>query len=78
MDVAYISALSALAGSAIGGLTSGFATWLNQRFQAKTETLAHESSRRQDLYTEFISAASKTYGEALVTNEPKIEELIGL
>jgi hypothetical protein len=39
MDVAYISALSALAGSAIGGLTSGFATWLNQRFQAKAETL---------------------------------------
>ena len=78
MDVAYISALSALAGSAIGGLTSGFTTWLNQRFQAKAETLAHESSRRQDLYTEFIAAASKTYGEALVTNEPKIEELIGL
>jgi hypothetical protein len=45
MDVAYISALSALAGSAIGGLTSGFTTWLNQRFQAKAETLAHESSR---------------------------------
>ena len=78
MDVAHISALSALAGSAIGGLTSGFATWLNQRFQTKAETLAHESSRRQDLYTEFIGAASKTYGEALVTNEPKIEELIGL
>jgi hypothetical protein len=78
MDVAYISALSALAGSAIGGLTSGFTTWLNQRFQAKAETLAHELSRRQDLYRDFIVAASKTYGEALVTSDPKIEELIGL
>ena len=28
MDVAYISALSALAGSVIGGLTSGVTTWL--------------------------------------------------
>lgn len=78
MDVAYISALSALAGSAIGGLTSGLTSWLNQRFQAKAEALAHELSRRQDLYKDFIVAASKTYGEALVTNEPKIEELIGL
>jgi hypothetical protein len=31
MDVAYISALSALAGSFVGGLTSGIASWLSQR-----------------------------------------------
>jgi hypothetical protein len=31
MDTAYISAISALAGSVIGGLTSGFTTWLSQR-----------------------------------------------
>jgi hypothetical protein len=31
MDVAYISALSALAGSVVGGLTSGITTWLSQR-----------------------------------------------
>ena len=78
MDVAYISALSALAGSVVGGLTSGIGTWLNQRFQAKNATLEHEVSRRQELYKDFILAASKTYAEALVTNEPKIEELIGL
>ena len=78
MDVAYISALSALAGSVVGGLTSGIGTWLNQRFQAKNATLGHELSRRQELYKDFILAASKTYAEALVTNEPKIEELIGL
>ena len=30
MDTAYISAISALAGSVIGGLTSGFTTWLSQ------------------------------------------------
>ena len=78
MDVAYISALSALAGSVVGGLTSGIGTWVNQRLQAKNATLGHELSRRQELYKDFILAASKTYAEALVTNEPKIEELIGL
>ena len=78
MDVAYISTLSALAGSVIGGLTSGISSWLNQRSLARAGQLAHERSRRQKLYKDFIVAASKAYGEALVVNEPKIEELITL
>jgi hypothetical protein len=78
MDVAYISTLSALAGSVIGGLTSGITAWLNQRSLARAGQLAHELSRRQDLYKDFIIAASKAYGEALVVSEPKIEELIAL
>jgi hypothetical protein len=78
MDVAYISALSALAGSVIGGLTSGITAWLNQRSLARAGQLAHELSRRQVLYKDFIIAASKAYGKALVVSEPKIEELIAL
>jgi hypothetical protein len=78
MDVAYISALSALAGSVVGGLTTGVTAWLNQRSLAKAGQIAHEMSRRQDLYKDFILSASRAYGEALVVNEPKIEELIGL
>ena len=31
MDAAYLSAVSALAGSVIGDLTTGFMTWLSQR-----------------------------------------------
>jgi len=31
MDVAYITALSALAGSVVGGLTAGLTTWLSHR-----------------------------------------------
>jgi hypothetical protein len=49
MDVAYVSGLSALAGSVIGGLTSGVTTWLNQRSLARAGQLAHELSRRQEL-----------------------------
>ena len=64
MDVAYVSALSALAGSVVGGLTSGYTTWLSQRAQAKAGQLAHDLSRREDLYKDFIVAASKAYGEA--------------
>ena len=35
MDAAYISAISALAGSVIGGLTTALTTWLSQRSQAR-------------------------------------------
>ena len=78
MDVASISALSVLAGSVVGGLTSGFTTWLSQRSQARAGQLAREMSRRDDLYKDFIAAVSKAYGNALVSNEPQVQELVAL
>jgi hypothetical protein len=78
MDTAYISALSALAGSVVGGLTSGVGGWLNQRTQARAGQRAHDMLRRQDLYKEFIVAASTAYGKAIVSSEPQIEDLIAL
>jgi len=78
MDVAYISAVSALAGSAVGGFTSTATTWLTQRAQARAGQLAHEISRREDLYRDFITAASKMYGEALMSSEPQLPELVTL
>jgi len=78
MDVAYITALSALAGSVVGGLTTGLTTWLSLRSQARAGLLAAELLRRQELFRDFIVAASKTYGDALVNSEPQISELVGL
>ncbi len=78
MDIGYISALSALAGSVVGGLTSGFTTWLSQRAQAMAGQFAHDKSQREDLYKDFIVAASKVYGDAVVSDEPQIQELVAL
>ena len=78
MNIAYISALAALAVSVVGGLTSTGGTWLQQRAQARSGRLAHELERREDLYRDFIVAASKTYGEALVSSEPRLPDLIAL
>jgi hypothetical protein len=78
MDAAYISAISALAGSVIGGLTTGFTTWLSQRTQARAGQIAHDLARREDLIRDFIVSASKTYGDAIVNSEPKMPELIDL
>jgi hypothetical protein len=78
MDIAYISALSALAGSVLGGFTSTVTTWMTQRAQARVTQLVQEVSRRQDLYRDFITVASKAYGDALVSSETKISDLVDL
>jgi len=62
----------------VGGLTSGLTTWLSQRPQARAGQLAHEMSRRDDLYKDFIVAASKAYGDAVLSDEPRIQELIAV
>jgi len=78
MDIAYVSALAALCGSVVGGLTAGTTTWLSQRVQVRAAQRAREMSRRDDLYKDFIVAASKAYGEAILSNEPQIQELVAL
>jgi len=78
MEVEYITALSAIAGSLVGGLTSGMATWMSARSQAQAGHLSGELMRRQDLFRDFIVAASKCYGNALTNNDPQIAELVEL
>ena len=78
MDAALISALAALAGSVVGGLTSGFTNWWNQRAQAKASLLAHLLSRHEELFKDFIVLASRCYGQALMSNTPQLQELVEL
>jgi hypothetical protein len=78
MDVAYISALSALAGSVVGGVTTGMTTWIGLRSQARAGLRAADLVRREELFRDFIVAASKAYGHALVSNEPQVQELVEL
>jgi len=76
MDAGIVSALAALAGSAIGGMTSLAASWLSQNFQARAQQVAADKTRRQDLYREFIEEASKLYGEALTSDKAEINHLV--
>ena len=78
IEPAYVSALAALAGSVVGGLTTALAGWVNQREQARAGMRAHDIARREDLFRDFIVAASKAYGEAVVSSDPKLEELVAL
>ena len=78
MEPATISALAALAGATIGGVTSFAATWLTQRTQARVQELTHKLSRREELYKAFIQEASKLYGDALVHDTTDVSKLVGL
>jgi len=78
MDIAYISAFSALGGSVIGGLTSAITAWLSQRDQIKAGQYSHNMSRREDLYRDFVIAASKMHADTLMNKEPQIQEMVAL
>src|SRR5262249_22265612 len=78
MDTSVITALAALAGAAIGGLTSVVASWLTQRSQAREQRLAHYQLRRQNIYKEFIELASKLYIHALQNDKRDVSALMGL
>jgi hypothetical protein len=78
MNVVYASAISALAGSVIGGLISGISTLLSQRVQARAEQSAHDKSHLEELYKDFIIEASKAHGTAVVSNEPQLQEIVAL
>lgn|ERR1044071_2572023 len=54
MDSATISALAALSGAVIGGVTSFGTSWLSQQTQAKVQARAHKLSQREELYKHFI------------------------
>jgi hypothetical protein len=78
MDIAYVSAFAALAGSAIGSLTSLAASWMTQRVQFRAHQLAHDIGRREDLYRDFIDEASQCYADAWQHSEVDVPKLVRL
>jgi hypothetical protein len=77
-DPAYLPAVAALAGSAIGGLTSLASAWLTQRHQDRAKQLSQDKGRRQLLYKQFIDEASKLYADALVHDKSDIAALVSI
>lgn len=65
MDAGYFSAFAALAGSAIGALTTLGASWLTQREQRRVQLLTHDIIQREDLYKHFIKEASNVFVDAI-------------
>ena len=78
MDASVITALAALAGTAVGGMTNVIANLLTHRIQARAQSLQHEKNQRQILYRDFIEEASKCYIDALQHGEADVPGLVGL
>jgi hypothetical protein len=78
MEAGYISALAALAGSAIGGLTSLAASWLSQHEQFSAQERAGKRSMREELYKDFIEEASKLYADAFAHDKAEVSNLVNL
>jgi hypothetical protein len=78
MNSSYVPALAALAGSAIGGLTSFASAWLNQERQDRATRLSQDKTQRQKLYKQFIDEASKLYADALVHEQAEISALVSV
>jgi hypothetical protein len=78
MDASAITALAALTGATVGGLTSGLASWLTQRTLVRAQWSSQEIIRRQELYSEFIAGASKCYVHALRHGQADLPALVEL
>ena len=78
MDGATISALAALTGSVVGGLTALGTSWLTQQAQARLRENAEDRTAREALYRDFIVEASRLLGDAWVNDKPEMSNLIGL
>jgi hypothetical protein len=78
MDTAYLSAISALAGSAIGGMTSLVASWLTQYVQFNAQQRARDLGKREELYRNFIDEASRWYIDAYTHDAPELSNLVNL
>ena len=78
MDSIYLPAVAALAGSAIGGLTSFASAWLTQNRQDRARRLSQDKARRQKLYKQFIDEASKLYADAIVHDQVEVSALVSV
>lgn len=78
MNPAYLSALSALAGATIGGLTSFATSWTTQRAQLRHAHREAEKAKLEALYSDFIKEAARLYGDALTRTTGEIVGLMQL
>jgi hypothetical protein len=76
VDTAYISALSALGGAAIGGLASFGSSWLTQRTQLRFSHHEAVKAQRAALYAEFVNEAARLYGDALGHQKDEVADLV--
>jgi hypothetical protein len=75
---AYLSAVAALVGTFVGGITSIATSWLGQQRQTKEQRRARKQDELQALYKQFILDASKLYIDALEHDTTELPKLLDI
>jgi hypothetical protein len=78
MDVAIVSALSGLAGAAIGGATSAWSSLMSQVTIDRRKFRELFWDRRSKLYTDFIEEAADQFAAALTHQRDDPTDLVQL
>jgi len=76
MNVAVLSATSALFGSLIGAMTSLASTWLAQHLQVQVQRRTELATKREALYNAFIGEAAARFVDALTHHADSPEVFI--
>ena len=78
MDAGYVTALAGLAGALIGSLANVATTWATHSSQLRDKHEGADYARKQKLFSEFISEASRLYADALTHEKDDATDLVGL
>ena len=78
MNPATLSALAALAGAVIGGLTSFATSWFTQRQQIRNAGREARTAKLEALYNEYISMAAGLYADALTHQMEDLSKMVPL
>ena len=78
MNPATISALAALAGAIIGGLTSFATSWFTQQAQIRNAGREARTAKLEALYNEYLSLAAGLYADALTHETDELSKFLPL
>ena len=78
MDSTVVTALAAALGSLVGATASIGTTWISQRRQSIRATAEWKLRERESLYKEFITEASRLFGDAMVNSLDRPDQLVAL
>jgi hypothetical protein len=76
MDTTILSGMAGVLGSLAGGSATVATAWITQKTRNRRELLAAESSRRENLYGEFINECSARTLHSLENTLDKPERLL--
>jgi hypothetical protein len=66
MDLTWVSALSGVLGSLVGGSVTFATAWVTQKQVTRRELLREEMNKREALYNSFIGACAKRLVDAFM------------